>query len=99
MKTLAATYLIAEPPEKREIAEIATSNRTVSVKSPYVQPSDWLEDVGGTIAGLSGPPERTTSRTKDNIDTEPYDKLFGHLTDEAAKVLLEWEPTSRLNRY
>ena len=63
VKSLAATYLIAEPDEKREIVEIATSNRRVAGKFVFVEPSEWLKNTAAVIAGLYGPPERTTDRT------------------------------------
>lgn len=64
VKNVAVTYLIANPGEKREIAEIATSNRVVSGKSVYVEPSKWLSEVSWAIAGLCGGPDQTTDRTR-----------------------------------
>lgn len=42
--TRGATYLMANPTKKREIVEIATSNRLVRGKHVYLEPSNWLRD-------------------------------------------------------
>ena len=81
-KNLAATYQIAEPAEKREIVEIATSNRAVSGRSIYLKPSEWLQQTTLAIAGLSGCPDQTTNRTdarraakSDSSDEVSFERL------------------------
>lgn len=63
LKSLAQAYISADRAGKREIVEIATSNRRVSGRTVYLEPSDWLAEAESAIAGLSGAPHRTTSRT------------------------------------
>ena len=63
IKNLAQTYILANCAEKREIVEIATSNRFVSGKSIYLEPAHWLSEAKSALAGLNGDPDRTTSRT------------------------------------
>ena len=62
IKSLAATYSLAEPDEKREIVQIAISNRTVAEKKIELEPANWLLDAENAIAGLIGAPYRPTSR-------------------------------------
>jgi len=66
LKNLAEHYIFAEPAEKREIVEIATSNRTVKDKYVSVEPSKWLKETRDALAVLSCPHHRTTSRTDHN---------------------------------
>ena len=64
VKNLAATYLLGNSAEKREIVEIATSNRTVAGRNVYLEPASWLIAVEEAIAGLVGAPNRPTSRRR-----------------------------------
>jgi site-specific DNA recombinase len=63
IKSLAMTFHFAVGAEKYEIAKTVTSNRTVSGKNAYVEPADWLVEVGQTVSALCGPPSR--ARTLD----------------------------------
>ena len=63
LKNLAEHYIFAEPAEKREIVEIATSNRTVRDKYVSVEPSKWLQETRDALAFFFCEDARTTSRT------------------------------------
>lgn len=67
VKSLAETYVLGNRAEKREIVEMATSNRRVSGKSIYLEPANWLVQAESAIAGLFGAPARTTSRTRQEL--------------------------------
>nr|WP_306263956.1 recombinase family protein [Pararhizobium sp. IMCC3301] len=64
IKNLAEHYHFANPAEKRELVEIATSNRTVVNKNVTVEPSNWLRAtevaVGGFCCAQSPPTSRTS---------------------------------------
>jgi DNA invertase Pin-like site-specific DNA recombinase len=63
LKNLAEHYYFAEGTEKREIAEITTSNRFVNGKKLTIEPANWLQEVQMSLGVLLGPPDSTTSRT------------------------------------
>ena len=67
IKNLAVTYIYGEPDEKREIAQMAISNRTVVGKNVLVEPSDWLVAAETAIAGLIGAPDRDTLRSSPDM--------------------------------
>ena len=75
VKTLAATFLFAHAAEKREIVEIATSNRRVHGRYVGLEPANWLTSVEAAIAGLSGGPDRPTSRTSRQMPEEHLQAL------------------------
>lgn len=75
IKNLAVTYLFAEPAEKREIVEIATSNRRVSLKNVYLEPANWLATAEQAIAVLCGAPDRATSRSGHDVRNEQLSRL------------------------
>jgi len=62
VKNLANTYLLAVPAQKQQITKIATSNRSVDGKNIYLEPSNWLQDVGTAVAALNGPPSGSACR-------------------------------------
>lgn len=63
VKSLASTYISASPAHRRELAAIATSNRWVEGKKPYVEPSDWLQRLGHVEHVLNGGHYEGTFRT------------------------------------
>ena len=67
VKNLGRHYRFAESVEKREIAEIATSNRRVKSKYAFVEPAKWLDAVQQSLAVLSCAEYRTTSRTSPDM--------------------------------
>lgn len=74
-KSLANNYISADPAEKRELVELATSNRTVALKNVTIEPANWLLMGENAIAGLIGGPERTTSRTPTEQPDEQITQL------------------------
>lgn len=62
IKSLAATYEMALPRQKRQILEWATSNRLVSERNVLVEPSPWLRATQEALSVYSGDPCRDTSR-------------------------------------
>ena len=77
IKDLACTYVLGNSAEKREIVELATSNRVVSGKSVYLEPANWLSEAELALAALNGDPDRDTSRT------------FGAKWDKQIEVLVD----------
>jgi hypothetical protein len=62
VKSLYSTYKIASKREKREIVELATSNRFVSPEYVAIEPRNWLSAVDNAVVVLCGAPHRPTSR-------------------------------------
>lgn len=63
IKSLEMTYISASSIHRREIAEIATSNRMVGGRNVYLEPSDWLQKLGQASLVLNGGHYRGTART------------------------------------
>ncbi len=62
VKSLVEHYIFAPPAEKREIVEIAFSNRRVWNKKVYLEPSNWFQATQEAVAVFCGDPSRPTSR-------------------------------------
>lgn len=75
VKNAVLTYVLAEPQEKRQIAEWATSNRTVSGKNVSVEPSDWFIACENALAVLCGAPHRANSRRRPGLRDEQLNAL------------------------
>ena len=56
VKTLTELYETAFPGEKREMVKSTTSNRTVSGKNVYLEPSNWLKEVKNASGVVFGAP-------------------------------------------
>ena len=69
IKTLAASYMFADPQEKRSIIKSGISNRTVIGKSLCLEPSDWLREAENCLTVLRGAHRRATNRTGDKHHT------------------------------
>ena len=54
VKTLARLYETLKRPEKRNLVEIALSNRQIRGKFPEFEPSDWLLPVSGIVSASNG---------------------------------------------
>jgi site-specific DNA recombinase len=63
VKNLAWHYEEASPAGKRELVEIALSNRSVHSKNVSIEPSNWLRDTYRAVSVLTCAHARTTSRT------------------------------------
>ncbi len=89
IKNLADNYISANSDEKREIIQIAISNRTVHGKYVCVEPSDWLRKAEIAIAGLIGAPYRPTSRRLPEVQIRKYEALLAakHAHDEWRREL------------
>lgn len=61
--SLIESHRLAKPAEKRELVEMATSNRRIYGKEVYLEPSNWLHEVENTLGDLSGAPARDKHRT------------------------------------
>jgi len=70
LKSLENHYNFADPAEKREIVEIATSNRSVKDKTITIEPSNWLRDTQDALGVFSCAHHRTISRTSEHSDAE-----------------------------
>lgn len=82
IENLAQTYILATPEEKRQIVQVATSNRQVSGKNVYLEPPDWLAQATRAIAVLAGPPDRTTSRSNLHLREHHMEKLLDIITSD-----------------
>ena len=67
VKNLAALYVIATKDEKRQIVQLATSNRIAKGKNVCVEPADWLFETQLAVAVSCGDPPRTTLRTSPDL--------------------------------
>jgi site-specific DNA recombinase len=63
IKNLACTHQSATRAEKQQIVEMATSNRIVIGKNVYIEPANWLVEVGQTVSALCGALAPDTDRT------------------------------------
>jgi len=63
IKNLVGTYKSVNEAEKRQIVEIASSNRFVDGKRVYLEPSEMLLATKNLAGVLCGGPQRDTSRT------------------------------------
>lgn len=88
MKNLAEHYNFAPPAEKREIVEIATSNRVVWDKNAYIEPSKWLKPAQETLSVFFCGHSRPKSRRLPKLQNEHIEALI-----EAARS----EEFARLN--
>ncbi len=89
VKSLARAYEISEGGEKRQLIEIATSNREVSAKTLYIQPANWVSDMHAAIDASLGCPKADTSRTFHDWIREAiahYNRLAHVLKDDDLKV-------------
>ena len=68
IKSLAEHYYIAGPSAKREIVEIAVSNRKVTAKNVSAEPSNWLERTKCAVTILTCADGRATSRNSQADD-------------------------------
>ncbi|MFZ5618506.1 MAG: recombinase family protein [Pseudomonadota bacterium] len=80
-KNLYLSFGIAGTEQKREIAKLAFSNRSVRGKNVYLEPSFWLGALQNASHTLCGPPHSSANRTSDStkmladldIDLRIYD--------------------------
>lgn len=76
MKNIAAHYEFGTPAEKRELVEIALSNRRVIEKKVYIEPANWLVQVHEAAAVLMCAPDRPNSRSSPELQNEQFEKLL-----------------------
>lgn len=68
LKNLGTHYESAAPADKREIVEIALSNRSVKDKNVFVEPSNWLATTQMAVGFFSCAHARPTSRTSPHAE-------------------------------
>lgn len=88
IKSLAATYLFANAQEKRQIVQVATSNRSVSGKYVHVEPANWLIAAENALIGLTGVPHRTTSRSSPRLRDRQLKDLQRFVCGEEAVAMM-----------
>ncbi|MEX0957314.1 MAG: recombinase family protein [Rhizobiaceae bacterium] len=76
IKSLAEHYVFAPPEEKRVIAEIATSNRTVWQKNVYLEPSNWLKAAQDALGVLQCAHYRPNSRRVSKLQEDQIQALM-----------------------
>ncbi len=87
LKNLAEHYIFAAPNEKRQIVEIATSNRRLSMKNVYLEPANWLLATQNALCVPYGGPQRTTFRTNQELNDQQIEQLIElSLSDEAGEI-------------
>lgn len=81
LRSLVFAYQSADPPQKRSIVKLATSNRTLSGKKLSVEPSKLFQDIQLAASVRSGGPQRGTDRTFETVwgCLEQYQKFSGEL--------------------
>lgn len=82
-RNVAEHYMFADPEERRQIIDIATSNRTVADKNVYLEPSNWLKPAHAALAVLYGCPPRPASRRGPKLQDEPIEALVKAARSEA----------------
>ncbi len=88
LKNLAEHYVIATADEKREIVEIATSNRRVNGKTVYIEPSKWLSDTQNMLGVLCCAQSRDTSRTRHHVSKQYIEGLMKIVDQQDSASLL-----------
>lgn len=88
IKSLYRSYIIANDDEKREIVDLATSNRQVSLKNIAIELRDWLMTVDQAVTVLAGPPDCTTSRSGQDMHDKHIDQLIEAVNSAEAADLL-----------
>ncbi|MEM7301034.1 MAG: recombinase family protein [Pseudomonadota bacterium] len=76
VKNLAQHYEIATRDEKREIIEMAFSDKTVWAKNVELKPSNWLQAADSLVGVFSCGDTRPTSRTKSPPDDQYIESLI-----------------------
>ena len=87
MKSLSQTYISANPSEKRQIVEMATSNRSVSRKDITLEPQNWLNALQDWGAAPVGEHQRPNSRTDDPGASIKLDALVKASKSREAMIL------------
>jgi site-specific DNA recombinase len=87
MKSLAQTYVSANPQEKRQIVEMATSNRTVSRKDIALEPQTWLHALHEWGSAPFGEHQRPNSRTDDSATSTKLEALVKASKSPEAAIL------------
>ncbi len=64
---LVQSHRLAKSAEKRQLVEMTTSNRQVTGKCIYLEPSNWLDEVENTLSVQFGGPDRDRDRTQSYI--------------------------------
>jgi hypothetical protein len=83
VKTLAPLYQSANPPEKRLMVELTTSNRLVSPNHLVFRPSDWLQRAHDAAAVPDGCLSRATLRTDREMQKQQLQTIWDLLPDPA----------------
>lgn len=76
IENLALHYCSATRATKRQIVELATSNRYVGDKNPGLEPQEWLMAPQFLVAALGGDPNRDTSRTGRDMPNRHVEALI-----------------------
>jgi site-specific DNA recombinase len=82
-RSLNSLYISAKPDEKRQLVEMATSNRTVSEKYPYLEPENWLAMANFAPSVLYCAHSRATNRTPDPQAEASRDEFIEKLASVA----------------
>jgi site-specific DNA recombinase len=95
LKNLGTLYYSSQPREKRQIVQLATSNRNISGKYIWLEPANWLATAENAIRGLIGDPSRPTSRTSPEMREQHVATLKDQiLIPECTKLRELVEPRS-----
>jgi site-specific DNA recombinase len=89
LKNIAAHYEFGTPAEKRELVEIACSNRKVQGKEVYIEPANWLVQVHEAASVLMCADARTSSRSTGELEIgkpEATDNLIEYHIDLLASL-------------
>lgn len=89
MKSLADNYISANATEKREMVEIAISNRMVMVKNVVLEPANWLLEAENAVAGLIGGAARTISRRPTEFSDDQVTHLIKTMQSEECRQALK----------
>lgn len=76
VKDFLYSYRNVNSVEKREIAELTTSNRLVDQRNILLEPRNWLTTIDEAVAVLCGAPDRPTSRTHQRKRSGCFEKLI-----------------------
>lgn len=88
LKNLVSNYIIAEPAEKRELVEMATSNRSVFGKNLTLQPANWLQGIETSLSVLFGADCNDTSRSRQLLVDKHSAELFRLIRGPEAQKMM-----------
>ena len=89
IKNLAEHYISAVPTRKRQIVDMATSNRKVADKNVYLEPANWLIATEQLLDVFSCAQSRPTSRRRTELRDQQLTEFMKCVCSDEMKEAIE----------